>query len=139
MERTELESNYFIRVAIRARLYLLRRTVSKMKDAGKRKEAGRRWANGSWNKYVDLGNKIEFLRLKLESQEYIDFYLAKNKFHDHMLKLRCDRKIPDCLPRPLEYYGEKAFTEQYNYLLMEIFEGKHNNFLQTLINNTNKD
>jgi len=126
MERTELEKKYIKRIVIRVSLYFLRRKASKMKSY--QKANNHKWRNGSWDKYIAIKNKIEHLRLKLESQDYIEFYEAKESIFQHRSKLETENRIPQCTPRPLGRYNEKSILEQNNYLLLEIFEGKHNNF-----------
>lgn len=126
--------NYFKRIFLDVKLKFLRYKSDKIKRY--QKSIGHKWRDDSWYRYVELGERIEDLRLRLESDEYLEFYHAKNKIHDYRLALQDNDKIPRCTPRPLKNYGEKFMIEQNNYLLFEIYEGKHNEFLQRIIDRT---
>ena len=71
-----------------------------------------------------------------DQDAYVKYVSGSDKIMDTMRRLRNEGKIPDCIRRPTqEDYGTGTnfVHEQYCYLLMEILEGKHNDFLQSII------
>jgi len=123
--------NYFKRAGLDISLYFLERKIARIKR--NRKAKGIRWTNESWDKYYELIKECDKIKLSLKSQEYVTLYKAKNKLHQYEKKLYNENKIPHCVPATLKTYDEKFVFERNNYLLFEIMEGNHNEFLQRII------
>ena len=75
----------------------------------------------------------EFAR---DQEDYFKLKQASENTWATMRRLQDENKVPNCIPSPThEDYGAGCnFThEKYCYLLMEILEGKHNEFLKRII------
>ncbi len=75
-----------------------------------------------------------------DQKEYMQLTNGSDKIFETMIRLGEEGKIPSCTPTVIgDDYGQGTnyVHEQYCYILMEIYEGKHNEFLQQIIDKTN--
>lgn len=77
---------------------------------------------------------ISMSRFIEDQKKYIQLIEAKNSIDNVYQKLRAEDKIPACIPRAIDNHAEHFMHEDYAYLLFEILQGKHNEFLKRIIN-----
>ena len=69
-------------------------------------------------------------------KEYFQLKQASENTWATMIRLEEEGKVPSCTVHPLQDdygTGTRFMFEVYSYTLMEIYEGKHNDFLQLII------
>ena len=74
-----------------------------------------------------------------EQKQYFDLKRASDNMIAHYTALRRAEKIPKCIPYPKEDHYIKFAHEKTFYLFMECLEGKHNDFLQTIIDTSTNE
>ena len=87
-------------------------------------------------KSLEVVGGVDFIA---QLKEYLSLKSSAENCWATMRRLQDEEKIPSCTPSPDDhYYGnacDNVISQQF-YLLMEIFEGKHNDFLQGIIDKT---
>ena len=71
-----------------------------------------------------------------DQKEYFQLKQASENTWATMIRLEEEGKVPSCTVHPLQDdygTGTRFMFEVYSYTLMEIYEGKHNDFLQIII------
>lgn len=70
-----------------------------------------------------------------DQKRYISLMRGNEAIWSTMLKLEEEGKVTQCRPVSSDNYGNtpESFIESFCYSFMEILEGKHNDFLQSII------
>lgn len=77
--------------------------------------------------------------LTSEQKQYIDLVKADEKMMELYLRLDDENKFPGCMPRALDDHYCQTYHEQLFYLFTEMLEGKHNDFLQVIIDRSKEE
>ena len=83
-----------------------------------------------------LTDKNPMRKLTKDQKEYFQLKQASENTWATMIRLEEEGKLPSCTVHPLQDdygTGTRFMFEVYSYTLMEIYEGKHNDFLQLII------
>jgi hypothetical protein len=78
-------------------------------------------------------NGVQIQALTIEQVEYVGLKGASERMRERFHRHQDEGKIPNCIPAQDSFNDCTTVNETRMYLLIEMMEGKHNEFLQQII------